>query len=81
MSVNDPLQAKQDLLRVFESLPQDERDAILGSKGTAKFPSKESLSEAKKSAGLVPDTSKGSLDVPRKQQKKEEDEENDIVRF
>ncbi|KAG5354202.1 hypothetical protein C0989_003715 [Termitomyces sp. Mn162] len=35
------VQAKQDLLAIFESLPQDAKDAILDPKGTIKLPQKE----------------------------------------
>jgi chromatin assembly factor 1 subunit A len=81
-SVNNALQAKQDLLSIFESLTQEERDAILDPKGTAKVPPKENLSEASKSVDVAVDTSKGSPEGPKKLQKKKgEDEENDSVRL
>ncbi|KAG2755908.1 hypothetical protein P692DRAFT_20766720 [Suillus brevipes Sb2] len=39
--IAERLQAKTDLRVVFESLPQDERDAILDPKGTNKLPTKD----------------------------------------
>lgn len=81
-SVNSPWQAKQDLLCIFESLPQEERNAILNPKGNTKFPPKENLSEDSKPSDLTADTPKGSPEGCKKQQKKKgEDEENDTVRF
>ncbi|KAG2077980.1 hypothetical protein BDR04DRAFT_1064958 [Suillus decipiens] len=39
--IAERIQAKADLRAVFESLPQDERDAILDPKGTNKLPTKD----------------------------------------
>lgn len=72
------VRAKQDLLCIFESLPQEERNAILNPKGNTKFPPKENLSEDSKPSDLTADTPKGSPEGCKKQQKKKgEDEEND----
>ncbi|KAG2158454.1 uncharacterized protein EDB93DRAFT_670725 [Suillus bovinus] len=39
--IAERVQAKAELLAIFESLPQDERDAILDPKGTNKLPTKD----------------------------------------
>ncbi|KAG6821095.1 hypothetical protein H0H93_007254 [Arthromyces matolae] len=66
------VQAKQDLLAIFQSLPQDAQDAILDPKGTNKLPQKElniiehhPISEEK----VTPQS--------KQKQKKKEEEEND----
>ena len=75
-----PLQAKQDLLSIFESLSQEERDAMLDPKGTAKSPPKENLSEVFKPGDIIADTSNRSPEASMKQQKKKGENENDTVR-
>jgi hypothetical protein len=70
-------QAKQDLLRIVEALPQQERDAILDPKSTSKLLPKEvNASEASKPIDLTVDDSQESMD--RKAQG--ENEENNGVR-
>jgi chromatin assembly factor 1 subunit A len=79
-SINNPPQAKQDLLNIFESLAQEQRDVILDPKGPSKLPPKQNPPEASKFSDVKTDILKGPSDDPKKQQKKKEDEENDTVR-
>ncbi|KAG6844724.1 hypothetical protein H0H87_004344 [Tephrocybe sp. NHM501043] len=68
-------QAKQDLLAIFESLPQDSRDAILDPKGISKLPPKElNVIESELAA-----EDKITLQL-KKKQKKKADEENDSTK-
>lgn len=53
-------QAKNDVRALFESLPEDERATILGSKGNAKLPSK-----AKNGTKGIPGTAVIDLRDPR----------------
>ncbi|KAF5387133.1 hypothetical protein D9615_001848 [Tricholomella constricta] len=73
------VQAKQDLLAIFEALPQDERDAILDPKGTSKLPQKEmNVSQLSKTPGTTSEEKPSPQSVKKKQRKKAE-EENDAI--
>ncbi|KAG6841668.1 hypothetical protein C0991_008306 [Blastosporella zonata] len=66
--------AKRELLAIFESLPQDARDAILDPKGISKLPQKELNVVESEPASEDKSTPQS------KKKKKKADEENDSVR-
>lgn len=72
------LQAKKDLLALFEAMSQDDRDAILDPKGTAKLPTKELNKPESAESSLIDLTSEESkATTPSK--KRKADEENNAV--
>ncbi|KAG6897299.1 hypothetical protein C0992_002741 [Termitomyces sp. T32_za158] len=72
--LTERVQAKQDLLAIFQSLPQDAKDAMLDPKGTTKVPQKELV----KVTEYQPP---GDNTTPQSEQKqkREPDEEDDSV--
>lgn len=73
-------QAKKDLKAIFEALPEEEQNLILDPRGLAKLPTKHSSESSvipAKDIGVEP---KESPQQVKKQKKKAENAENDVVR-
>ncbi|KAF8061551.1 chromatin assembly factor 1 subunit A-domain-containing protein [Lyophyllum atratum] len=75
--IAERVQAKQDLLSIFEALPQEERDAILDPKGTNKLPQKEmNVADSSKPSESI-SGEKTPPQSAKKKQKRKVEEEND----
>jgi chromatin assembly factor 1 subunit A len=72
-------QAKKDLAAIFESLSQDERDAIIDLKGTARRPTKDTIKASVSPAKSIDTEAKNLPHQPKRQQKKKLDDENEAV--
>jgi chromatin assembly factor 1 subunit A len=72
-------QAKKDLVAIFESLSQDERDTIIDPKGTARPPTKDTNKASVSPAKSIDTEAKNLPHQPKRQQKKKLDDENEAV--
>ncbi|KIM80821.1 hypothetical protein PILCRDRAFT_822100 [Piloderma croceum F 1598] len=68
------IHAKKDLAAIFESLSQDERDAIIDPKGTARRPTKDTNKASVSPAKSTGTEAKNPPHQPTRQQKKLDDE-------
>ncbi|GLB35372.1 putative chromatin assembly factor 1 subunit A [Lyophyllum shimeji] len=77
--LSERVQAKQDLLAIFGSLPQEEKDAILDPKGANKLPQKEmNVADASKPSDPTSEEKPSSQSL-KKRPKKKAEEENDAI--